>query len=153
MAGEPEAHDPSASRLLYPEARGRKVRGRKVKLSLCLMSYTQGKKTYGDAETYLHHSRSFSTSALDGGEWSAIATGRFTLRYPVGYEAGPMAGCNAVERREQPSCPWRELTPPGPKSRGIQTTFVEVLARGGSSKVMERGHNTVTSLRQSYALF
>jgi hypothetical protein len=43
---------------------------------LCLFNY-HAIKTYGGVEVHL---RVFSTSALDGGEWSASRPGRFTLK-------------------------------------------------------------------------
>jgi hypothetical protein len=48
----------------------------KVKLSLYLIKH-HAMKTYWGVEVYLHV---FSTSALDGGEWSASHPGHFTPR-------------------------------------------------------------------------
>jgi hypothetical protein len=46
----------------------------KVHLSLCLTTY-QAMKTYDGVDVQLHE---FLTSALYGGEWSALGPGHFT---------------------------------------------------------------------------
>jgi hypothetical protein len=64
-------------------------------------------KTYWEVEVQLH---AFFTSApLDGGEWLASGTGRFTSRkrapgtHWIGCWVGPRAGLDAVVKRKFPS--------------------------------------------------
>jgi hypothetical protein len=58
----------------------------------------------------------YLTSALDGGEWSALRPGRFTSRervpgtHWVGGWVGPRAGLDAVVKRKIPS-PYRDSNP------------------------------------------
>jgi hypothetical protein len=74
----------------------------KVKLSVCFLTGHHAIKAYWGAEVLLY---AFSTSALDGGEWSASRPGRFTPRERVpgthwkgGWE-GPRAGLDTVMKR------------------------------------------------------
>jgi hypothetical protein len=63
-------------------------------------------KTYWGVEVYLH---AFLTSALDGGEWSALCSCRFTPRerapgtHWIGGWAGPRAGLDAAVREKFPA--------------------------------------------------
>jgi len=69
----------------------------KVMFSLGFLTEYDGKKAYcGNRGIALY---GFLTSALDGGEWSASHTGRFTSgeKAPVGW-AGPTAGLDAVAK-------------------------------------------------------
>jgi hypothetical protein len=60
-------------------------------------------KTYGGVEIQLHP---FSTSALDGGEWSASRPCRFTQdelapgTHWIGGWLGPRTGLEAMEKKE-----------------------------------------------------
>jgi hypothetical protein len=86
-----------------------KVKVKKVKLSLCLNKH-HAMETYGGVKVSSTHSL---TSALDGGEWSALRPGRFTPRKRdprsplykrVG--GGPRALLDTVVKRKIPSSRW-----------------------------------------------
>jgi hypothetical protein len=84
----------------------------KVKKSLCLTKL-HTMKTYWGVEVQLH---AFLTSALDGGEWSASRSGRFTPRegtpgtHWIEGWVSPRAVLDAVVKRKTPS-PRRESNP------------------------------------------
>jgi hypothetical protein len=72
----------------------------------------------------------FSTSVLDGGEWSASRSGRFTFgeRAPGTHRIGgcvnPIAGLDAVDKRKI-SCPCRESNQGSPA--GLRRYGLEVM--------------------------
>jgi len=62
-------------------------------------------KTYGRMEVYLH---AFLTSALGGGDWSAVRPGSFTPWEPpstpcIGRWVGTRAGLDAVAKKKIPT--------------------------------------------------
>jgi hypothetical protein len=73
-------------------------------------------KAYGGVEVQLH---AFLTSALDGGEWSASRSDRFTPRerapgtHWIGGWVGPRAVLDTVVKRKIPSPRWESnpITP------------------------------------------
>jgi hypothetical protein len=84
----------------------------KVKLSLCL-TMTMPRRRIGE---WRYISTHFLTSTLDGDEWSASRTGRFTPRervpgtHWIGGWVGPRAVLDAVLKRKIPS-PHRKSNP------------------------------------------
>jgi hypothetical protein len=87
----------------------RKEERRTVKLSPCLPKYHSAMKMYWGVEVWLHI---FLTSALDGGDWSASLSGRFTSReratgsHWIGGWVGPRAGSDAMVKRILSPVPW-----------------------------------------------
>jgi hypothetical protein len=86
--------------------------GVKLKLFLCLTKYRVMKTYCGSGDTATR-----TTSALDGGEWSASSPGRFSPReratgtHWIGGWVGPRAVLDAVVKRKIPS-PCRDSNPP-----------------------------------------
>jgi hypothetical protein len=96
--------------LVHYVVKGRK--GKKVKLSLCLIKH-HAMKAYFEWKYSSTHSW---TSALGGGKWSASLPGRFTPRetapgtHSIGGKLGPRAGLDAVAKGKIPS-PCRNANP------------------------------------------
>jgi hypothetical protein len=95
-------------------------------LSLCLIEH-HAMKAYWGSEGKLH---ALLTSALDGGEWSASRTGRFTPRerapgtHWIGGRVGPRAVLDAVVNRKIPS-PHPETNPRTPIVQPVAQRYTD----------------------------
>jgi hypothetical protein len=93
-----------------------KVKQVKVKLSLCFDWAPRQEGVFGG---WRYRSTDSLTSALDGSEWSASRTGRFTAKerapgtHWIGGWVGPRAVLDAIVKRKIPS-PRRESSPRTP---------------------------------------
>jgi hypothetical protein len=103
-----------------PSTHSWRVKRKRGKGSLLLTKY-HAMKMYWGVEVYLH---AFLTSALDGGEWSALRPGRFTHRkrapgtHWIGGWVGPRAVLDTVVKRKIPSL-HRESNPRTPIVRSL----------------------------------
>jgi hypothetical protein len=98
----------------------------KDKVSLSLTEH-QAIKTYWGVEVELH---AFLTAALDGGEWSASRSGRFTPRekasgtHWLGGWVGPRVVLDTVVKTKIPN-PRRELNPRTPIVQPVAQRYTD----------------------------
>jgi hypothetical protein len=113
--------------------------GKKVKLSLCLNWAPRYGGVLGE---WTYSSTHSLTSALDGGEWSASRSGRFTLRerapgtHWIGGWVGPRAVLDAVVKRKIPS-PRRESNPRTPIVQPVAQRYTDWAITALSSLLLQ----------------
>jgi hypothetical protein len=105
----------------------KKIQKGKVKLSLCFNWAPRHEGVLGEWRYSSTHSL---TSALDGGEWSASRSGRFTPRerapdtHWIGVWVGPRAVRDAVVKRKIPS-PRRKSNPRTPIVQPVAQRYTD----------------------------
>jgi hypothetical protein len=84
-------------------------------------------KVYWGVEVYFH---AFLTLTIDGGEWLAPRSGRFTREetapatHWIGGWVGPRAGLDTVSKRKIPS-PYRDSNPDNPTVQPVGGRYTD----------------------------